>query len=190
MVPVAWALSCPAPFEGWEPPPDGVLPANGEVVWIAESGRFPESGAFFVQADGVTMLGTEADVEPRTSDTYALVPHEPLLPGVVYAPGFTPGDLPDLDLPESPIVRAQRFESSGGWSGQPQDRVHFDIEGVEARVELEITEGSGPTHRIAAFGETSFGQSDCNTRPDAYLVGAALTVRARNVDWAGNTSEW
>ncbi|MEZ4316985.1 MAG: hypothetical protein R3F61_05765 [Myxococcota bacterium] len=185
----ALALSCPAPVEDWRPPPDGVLPANGEVVFVSEHTPEPGHGRFLVEDQGVTLPGVEAEIVPLSVDTYALVPLEPLEPGVQYTLGFTLGDAADTEPPPPVTVTASRHRGISRWSGQPFDVLSLQAEGVAARWEVEVEE-DGAVHRLASLESFSFGTSDCNSRSTTYTLGASLVVRARNVDWAGNVSDW
>ncbi len=206
-IPSALALLCGGPFEGWSPPPDGVLPSNGELVVITETERLPTTGRFQT-VDGSP--ATDAEVVPLTRDTYALVPHTPLQPGLSYTLAvaydlgpheplqtgvsspqeFTLEDTVDHTPPEAPNVSAERITGRSEWSREPVDFLQLHIDRASARVELEVTEENGPSHVISTIGSMAFGTHDCTVRPIAYSLDASLTLRARNVDWAGNRSDW
>ena len=195
-IPTASALSCPPPYQGWNPPPGGVLPPNGEVVFIDERGVDPDLDAIIalsITVDDLTFGGgPDARLEARSPDTWALIPLEPLEPGVVYSPGgFTLGEVPDLEPPAEPVATVTRTidDGSNTFDGRPVDFVSIELEGVEARVELEITEADGTLHLLHRAGSFSFGTAGCSHV--GYTPGTEqLTVRARNLDWVGQTSDW
>ena len=92
------------------------------------------------------------------------------------------------------MVTATRYigtvpEEIASFGGNRVDYIATELDGVEARVELEITEADGTPHVIHRAESFSYGTVSCLA--GGYAMGTAtLTIRARNIDWAGNTSDW
>lgn len=205
LVDIAIATTC-APMLPyvWEAPPDGVLPANGEVVLVAPTGATnPRHVGFAPVVDEPGSHPIPATVEHRSDDSFAVVPDEPLEPGVAYQldipfstwpllDTFQLGSVVDSTPPERLVLTVERSRGvTDWWDPGVYDLLSFQADDSEARIEVELTEGNGTVHRFSSANPSfSYGTMACMQRTTAYAIDAELSVRVRSIDWAGNTSAW